>query len=199
MRNESIETFIANLHDASGFEIRTTAVDGWPVDQPEPADVDAWIREAWTHCLRRYLAYPNDPPFGAAVIEDRDRGRVYEQSPCETGEWFLERVATETRAAAEPWMLVQLPAVPGVERQMWQSWAPGRDPLPCTFTWYFEARGRGQATRLWGHAQIDVRVAALWSQDGLEPPRAYAAVLRGHPARRRHPIRSPQRRLGEAR
>ncbi len=58
-------------------------------------------------------------------------------------------------------------------------------------TWYAEARGRGVAATRAGQVEIDrdriVRRRELEPRTGL--PKAFHGVLRGHPARKSHPLR----------
>ncbi|HEX9888371.1 MAG TPA: hypothetical protein VGA69_02750 [Nitriliruptorales bacterium] len=188
MREEDIREFIDGLDDPRGFETPTTAVDGWPVRHPEPEDVLGWLEDGWLRSMRRLLSYPDDPPCGVAVVEDGVRGRLFEQSPCETGTWFLTRVGDEALQAAAPWLFVMVPQVRGFNGRMWQSWAADTPLSFPRFTWYFEARGRGRAQRMWGEVIIDEAGATMGAWD-LDPPRHLEAVLRGHPARRRHRLR----------
>lgn len=186
---DEIDRFIENLQDAAPFEVRTTAVHGWRPAEIEPNDVLVWARDALERCLYPLVVHAQDAPFGVAVIEDRDRGRQYEQSPCETGRWFLERLATETRLATEPWLFVLVPRTHGALDERWSEWAPWRAPRPFTMTWYLEVRGRGHARRLWGDVLLSEIDACLRSVDHYDPPRILDTMLRGHPARRRFPIR----------
>jgi hypothetical protein len=189
MRDEDIQRFVAELTDASQFELPTTAVDGWSPREPQPRDLQQWLREAFERCLRLYVVRPTDPPFGAAVIEDSLRGRLYRHLPEETGRSFLERLRDEGWFAADPWVFAMIPQVAGVIDLTWRTWAPCCDPRPFRFTWYFEARGRGQALRMNGSAHLTDEHAWLESFELMEPPRLYDLILRGHRARQRHRIR----------
>lgn len=91
MDEHDIEEFIADLEDPSGFAVSTTAVDGWRPREAHPPVLEDWVEQAFHRCLLRYLSFPGDPPRGTAVIEDAERGRLYEQTPCGAGTWFLNR------------------------------------------------------------------------------------------------------------
>jgi hypothetical protein len=161
VRDEDIRRFIDGLRDVSGFEDPVTGVDGWEPDDQVPPDFDEWFVRAHTRLLHRYFSEPDVPPFGAALIEDRVRGRLYEQTPCEPGSWFLSRLRREARLAAEPWLLVLLPKVPGVEQRMWEEWASAYAPRPFLLSWYLEARGRGRACQRQGNVVLGETIARL--------------------------------------
>ncbi|MEX2627153.1 MAG: hypothetical protein WD225_09720, partial [Ilumatobacteraceae bacterium] len=99
-------------------------------------------------------------------------------------------VAGELRGIEQPWlvavMLQKRPVSPG-------PWSGPSLRRRWYVGWYAEARGRGVATRLAGWVQL----RGSHQLDGfacrieqLGEARRFQHLLRGHPARRRHPIRT---------
>lgn len=98
-------------------------------------------------------------------------------------------VADELRGLSTPWVV----AVDASRRPRALSpRARSRLPRRWYLDWYAEARGRGVAARLAGFSQLrgdHLLDASTLTPDRLGEAGRFAELLRGHPARRRHPIR----------
>lgn len=191
MDEAAIRAFVARLRDVRDFALDTTAVDGWPAPQRAgPAGVAAFLREGFEHALRAYVRWPARPPCAVATVESAARCRLYAQGPCETVEWLLARVRHEMLAIDRPWLFVLAPAPLLGRDVLWQEWAARVAPQPFfNLRWLVEVRGRGAADRHHGLATLVDHSLRIQFHCELRPPPPLDGVLRGHPARRRHPIR----------
>ena len=181
MDETAIRDFIDQLEDARGFETSTTAIDGWP---PAPVRAHdgpiAWHGSVLARATAYYERWPTDAAWPAAVIETAERGRLYGCEPCEEVDWFLERLAREASMAMRPWLFVLVPG---------RVIDHGDEPFQ-TGVWYSEARGRGAVWQNHGDAILSPGGITLEAHDdGCVADSAFTRILRGHPDRRRHPLR----------
>lgn len=184
------------------FAHRHTAYDVNVVDTPASgsAAFDHWVEERIQEAAAQRYAW-GGRPIRYVIIEAGDGTRWrWDGEQCCPPEWLADRVREESHQLPEPWLFaVEL----GWPDPVWEFYdedlgelvgltepvVPGSN-WPAT--WYAEARGRGVATTRAGQVDID-RDGRIVGRREL-PPReglagAFHRVLRGHPDRKRHPLR----------
>lgn len=177
-------------------------------DRVEVVDVSDRGQEGFERWLvERVVAVPRERyawggrPVLYAIVESADGTRWrWDDSGCCEPAWLARRVRDECAELPEPWVFAVRLDWPD---EIWEV----EDPETCDYirlpepivppgdwpaTWYAEARGRGLATvaagRLWiGPSDGITTNEPLPPRQGV--PGAFHGILRGHPDRKRHPLR----------
>ncbi|MBW3663406.1 MAG: hypothetical protein KY469_09935 [Actinobacteria bacterium] len=165
------------------------------------SDFDAWIAEQ--RRFARTVEYQfgrdapphGDHPLGVAIVEHGDE-RWRWDADCEEPRCLAAKVREDVATFRELWLFLTL--TPGPR----YAWLPppddedGFEELQLVeprwkMLWYAEARGQGTARIVTGIDHMD-----MWERVDTVPlpprtpfERAAGDILRGHPDRRRHPIR----------
>lgn len=129
------------------------------------------------------------PPAWTVFASDGHLQRRYDDCGCRRIRCVLA-VSAELRAIEEPWLVAVMlqkrppPVSPCAGSPLPRRWYAG---------WYAEARGRGVAARCAGWLQLRGEhqlVGFPCRPEQLNEARRFQDLLRGHPARRQHPIRT---------
>ena len=201
MDEAAIREFFDGLVDAHGFMAPTTAIDGWATSPYPAGSFEPWLHDVFCRVIRHYVETGVQPLTDAAVISGADRSRLYEpgaQDPRlrvpgqhETRRWFLHRLSHEAAEVDEPWLYLVLPVghSPVDLRGVLPPEVDTRGATGWFMWWFAELRGRGIALAMSGAAVLTDERGSMWSHDQSHTPAFFDRILRGHPARRRHPIR----------
>lgn len=172
MDEAAIDHFREQLTDASAFLGPDTAVAA-----RTSTLVALSARGAFTEWLMVTLGAlaeqcGADHCAGVAVLTSDRSSRLYEQWTNERGIGFIHRLTLQARLVDQPWLCVALRDNQGV---MW---------------WYAEARGRGVGAARVGRLGSDGDRDAFTGEP-IHPSDSHSLgqILRGHPARRRFPLR----------
>ncbi|HSK23786.1 MAG TPA: hypothetical protein VK906_11445 [Egicoccus sp.] len=157
------------------------------IEQDAAARFGAWVDQRLDEAV--VAQGWSGPPAWLVFAGDGNVLRRYDDCGCGRIECVLE-VADELRGLTTPWLLAaDLSRRPSEISPLARSRLPRRWYLD----WYAEARGRGVAARLAGFLQMrgeHVMQSSTFTPEQLGVAGRFADLLRGHPARRRHPIRS---------
>lgn len=171
------------------------------------AAFDHWVEQRLREAPTERYAW-GGRPVRYVIVEASDGTRWrWEGDACCEPEWLAEVVCEESHHLPEPWVFaveLEWPDPVPLDETVQLEWPdavqldegePTGTVMPqgaWQATWYAEARGRGIAVTRAGQVEIDgddriVGRRELAPRTGL--PKAFHGVLRGHPARKSHPLR----------
>lgn len=192
--SDGIEVWASQL-TPEAFAVATTAFAVTPelegladevAEEGAQARFAAWVDQRLDEAVvaRGWTGHPSWIVFAA----DGRLRRRFDDCGCGRIECVLA-VADELRRIVTPWVVaVDLSRRP----QALSPLARSRLPRRWYLDWYAEGRGRGVAARLAGFCQLrggQVLQANTFTPEQLGEAGRFTDLLRGHPARRRHPIR----------